>query len=167
MRKIYIAGPMRGIADWNFPAFDAAVARWRAAGWQAFSPASMDRALGYDQDSSVNGAHLRHVMLADVAALFVADAIALLPGWRRSAGATVELAMAQFLDLEVYCAETMRRVEPGKLPWENQSVIGEWDEAWRNIHQRSSDAYQDAERKHGFQDASGGAAPGHDPDLCV
>lgn len=117
--RVYIAGPMRGLPDWNFPAFDAAEERWRAAGHIAFSPAQVDRALKYgpDQNTEVCDIHLRHVINLDVACIMVADAIALLPGWENSCGTTVELALAQFLGLPVYDAVSMERIYPTLKPW--------------------------------------------------
>jgi hypothetical protein len=44
--RVYIAGPMRGIPEFNFPAFDAA-ARGRAMGLEIISPAELDRAHGF------------------------------------------------------------------------------------------------------------------------
>lgn len=117
--RIYIAGPMRGIPEWNFPAFDEAEARWRAAGHVPFSPAQVDRALKYDpneQGEATNG-HLRHVIQMDIACIMAADAIALLPGWENSRGATVELSLAQFIGIPVYDAITMERIEPAGRPW--------------------------------------------------
>lgn len=41
--RIYIAGPMRGYPNFNFPAFDEAAARGRALGHEIISPAEIDR----------------------------------------------------------------------------------------------------------------------------
>ena len=43
MKKLYVAGPMRGIDLFNFPAFDLAKAEMTRAGWHVISPADMDR----------------------------------------------------------------------------------------------------------------------------
>lgn len=135
MRKIYIAGPMRGRPNGNLPAFDEAEARWREAGWQVMSPAAMVRALGYVQAASpgtnfhqADRAHLNHVFQIDFACLFASDAVALLPGWERSAGATAELALAQVLGLEVYDAVTRERINPPCRPWSSQYRPPVWGE---------------------------------------
>jgi hypothetical protein len=121
--RIYLAGPMRGLRDWNFPAFDLAERLWRGAGHQPFSPAATCRVLGYalgdgtDPAAPVDDGHLRHVMSMDIACIMAADAIGLLPGWEDSTGATLELALAQFLGLGVYDALTMYRMYPPTRPW--------------------------------------------------
>src|SRR5437870_2742316 len=119
--KIYIAGPMRGRPDWNFAAFDAAAERWRAAGYQPFSPAAVDRALGYSEVHGCPPEQLRHVIQMDLACVLAADAVALLPGWEASKGSAVELALAQFLGLPVYDALTMKRIHPLNQPWSHTS----------------------------------------------
>ena len=47
-KRLYIAGPMRGIPQYNFPVFDAARDKAIALGWDAVSPADLDRANGFD-----------------------------------------------------------------------------------------------------------------------
>ncbi len=45
---IYIAGPMSGYPQYNFPAFDKARDELEKNGWQVGSPADMDREHGFD-----------------------------------------------------------------------------------------------------------------------
>ena len=40
---IYVAGPMRGHHDYNYPAFDRQTRVLRAQGWDVVNPADMDR----------------------------------------------------------------------------------------------------------------------------
>lgn len=102
MSRIYIAGPMRGRPDFNFPAFDRTAAKFRALGWDVVSPAEMDREL----DGPLAHSNARWTfpvyMDRDIKVLVTCDAIALLYGWEGSLGANVELTIARALDLPVY-----------------------------------------------------------------
>ena len=39
MTRVYIAGPMTGLPDFNYPAFNAAAAKLRALGLEVLNPA--------------------------------------------------------------------------------------------------------------------------------
>jgi len=112
--KLYVAGPMRGIPEFNFPAFHAAASKLRAEGHYVFNPAERDNERhGVDiSKGNVNGdeAHaakehgfnLRVALGEDLAWICEhADGIALLPGWQNSKGATAERAAAIALGLSV------------------------------------------------------------------
>lgn len=101
--RIYLAGPMRGIESYNFPAFEAGAALLRAQGHYVFSPAEND-CVRYGNDFLNNPSvfNLRATMEDDLRWIcHYADAIALLPGWEESAGVKVERALADLLKLEV------------------------------------------------------------------
>lgn len=111
--KVYLAGPMRGIPNFNFPAFDYAAHKLRNEGFEVFSPAERDRdihgiklednATG-DEDVAAKavGFSLREALGADTAWIAAnASHIALLPGWESSSGANAELALARALGLTV------------------------------------------------------------------
>lgn len=113
-RHCYVAGPMRGIPEFNFPAFHAAAAKLRAEGWIVFNPAEKDNERhGTDiskgnvtGDESIaakeHGFNLREALALDLDFICRhADAIALLPGWEKSKGATAEHATAVALGLEI------------------------------------------------------------------
>jgi hypothetical protein len=110
--RIYIAGPMRGIEAFNFPAFDAAAEQLRALGYEVFNPADHDReqhgdavndsATGDLDDIADTGFTLRAALAADAAWICEhADAVALLPGWDSSKGASAEAALGRALGLLV------------------------------------------------------------------
>ena len=112
--KIYLAGPMRGIPEFNFPAFYRAAAQLERLGHTVFNPAAKDceqygadisrgNATGSEQQAAAqHGFNLREALGADLAWICLhADGIALLPGWRNSKGATAEHATAVALGLEV------------------------------------------------------------------
>jgi hypothetical protein len=84
--KLYIAGPMSGYEDYNYPAFNEAQAKLERAGFEVLNPARQGYGLEY--------ADYLALALADV---FACDAIALLPGWERSPGAAAEVALADAL----------------------------------------------------------------------
>lgn len=88
--RIYIAGPMTGIPDLNFPAFHAAAARLRGIGHVAVNPAEINP----DPVAS-----WPVCMRQDIAKLVTCDAVALLPGWEKSRGATLEHHIAQQLGM--------------------------------------------------------------------
>lgn len=105
--RIYIAGPMRGLPLFNFPAFDAAAKKLRAMGHEVVSPAELDRAVGFDPATSVpDDAFMRRALARDLVAVTECDAIALLHGWQNSQGTRLELSLARMLGLKVLDANT-------------------------------------------------------------
>jgi Domain of unknown function (DUF4406) len=123
--KVYLSGPMRGIPDFNFPAFDAAAAYLRSQGHEVFNPAEKDREhdptgvswkspTGDITKAEATGVFDRRVAIrADLDYIIDhADAIALLPGWFKSKGANAELWLARFLDLtELHLSPTETGIE--------------------------------------------------------
>jgi hypothetical protein len=111
--KIYIAGPMRGYPDFNFPAFKD-MAEWlRLKGYTVFNPAERDESVhGPDVGKSATGDlgeavqkgfSLREALAADMKFIAEeADAIYMLAGWEASAGARAEWALAQALGLQTF-----------------------------------------------------------------
>lgn len=107
--KVYVAGPMRGYPEFNFPAFDDAAAKLRALGHEVFSPAERDREhFGATVNESATGDlrdikvpfDLRETLRADLDWITMhADAVVVLPGWEGSKGATAETATARAINL--------------------------------------------------------------------
>ncbi len=92
MTRIYIAGPMSGLPDLNYPAFNAMAERLRALSFEVENPAEnpppkCESWLGY--------------MRMAVAQLATCDAVVMLPGWSKSKGACIEHQLAVGLGLEI------------------------------------------------------------------
>ncbi len=90
--KIYIAGPMRGMPNYNFDAFNEAAEWLRAKGYEVYNPAELP---GQQFTDATNREALA-VELAWVATN--ADAIYMLHGWEQSRGAMAEWALARALN---------------------------------------------------------------------
>ena len=113
--KCYIAGPMRGIEKYNYPAFNKAAAVLRAAGWLVYNPAEMDanfdvenystRSITQQQEHDTNEA-ARHFARRDVNVILNelkgedGDAIYMLPGFEGSTGAKAEIALGRWVGLK-------------------------------------------------------------------
>lgn len=100
--RVYLAGPMTGIPEFNFPEFDRNAAILESAGHTVFNPAQMDRELGFDPTvPEVSGQFLRDALRRDLSAICGADAIAMIQGWEKSGGARIEWMLAVHLGLEI------------------------------------------------------------------
>lgn len=93
MKAVYIAGPMTGYEDWNFPAFAAVAASLRSSGETVISP----HEIPFD-DKTDNPTCLRLCLRA----LLDCESLVLLPGWRDSKGASVEHAVAEALNMPIH-----------------------------------------------------------------
>lgn len=96
MTTIYIAGPMSGLPDFNYPAFDAAEVTLRAAGFDVLNPTSSEA-------ENTTGEPQTWVWYMRRALRLVtqADAVATLDGWQESAGARLEVSVANQLRMQV------------------------------------------------------------------
>lgn len=107
MPRVYIAGPMRGLPLYNFPAFDAAADVWRRIGFEVINPAEVDRIMdGLDPYDPHPMRTFEEYMRRDIKLLLQVDAIAFLPGWQHSTGAVTEYMVGAALGLALFDAET-------------------------------------------------------------
>lgn len=100
--RIYLAGPMRGYPAFNWPAFDRAAGALRRAGYEVVNPAELDRVDGLHPTTVVSHDLAHSLLKRDLAILAMCTAIALLPGWERSEGATREFEESRRLGLPAY-----------------------------------------------------------------
>jgi hypothetical protein len=106
-KEIYIAGPMSGIPEYNFPAFFAAEKRLSEQGWKVWNPAAKETENDVQADESFatgdnrklvdNGWDFREAYLWDCKKVIYGDGIYMLKGWENSPGARGEHAVALFV----------------------------------------------------------------------
>lgn len=90
----YLSGPMTGLPDFNYPAFNENAAWLRAKGLQVINPAEN---FGGNEELP-----REEYMRRDVEDLLRADAIILMDDWYKSAGSRLELEIAKQIGLEVW-----------------------------------------------------------------
>lgn len=155
--RVYIAGPMTGLPEFNFPAFHEAAAAWREAGWEVLNPAE-----AFDGDTS---RQYKDYVEHDMVLIRSCDAIAMLPGWDGDGarGSVWERAIALLLGLSVYDAHAPVRPTP-RLPAE--TIL---QEAQRLVHGDRGDAYGHPAIDYGRTGRMWGAilgTPDIDPRIC-
>jgi hypothetical protein len=91
--KIYIAGPMTGLKDFNYPAFNKASELLRGKGHEIENPAENPK----PECNSWSG-----YMRMSIVQIVKCDGVALLPGWWRSKGATTECFIAWRLGMKIF-----------------------------------------------------------------
>lgn len=107
MKKVYIAGPMTGYPEFNFPAFFRAQADFEARGWKVFNPAAKDEEANIHEmeayktgDAVVaikEGFDYKGAFMWDCDKVINGDGIFMLKGWEFSPGAVAEHAVARFI----------------------------------------------------------------------
>jgi nucleoside 2-deoxyribosyltransferase len=111
--KVYLSGPMSGIPDENFPAFNAAARALHLIGYKVVNPAEFNT----DVTGLEGRARWVKFLKVDIKALVDCDGIVMLPGWEDSEGAKLEHSTASALDIPVMTlAEAV--IEAPNLTWE-------------------------------------------------
>ncbi|MGO4608389.1 DUF4406 domain-containing protein [Variovorax sp. 2RAF20] len=110
-QRAYIAGPMTGLPEFNFPAFNVLAAELRAQGWHIENPA---------EHGIVEGATWADYLHYDISRIATCEAIFLLPGWSKSKGAALEVHIAQTLGLAIHLSEG---AEPRSTPPQKTKAV--------------------------------------------
>lgn len=90
--RLYLAGPMTGYPQLNFPAFHDMAARLRHLGHDIINPAEIN---------PNPGAAWTECMKADIPQMLTCEGVVTLPGWERSRGASLEVYVASNLGMLV------------------------------------------------------------------
>jgi len=122
--RVYLAGPMSNLPQFNFPAFNEASLRLRAKGVAVVSPHELDSPAiqaaslksidGALEDGKVAGETWGAILARDVQVVADnIDAVAFLPGWQRSRGAKLEAVVGLLCGHKFYTYEDGNLVPKG------------------------------------------------------
>ncbi|TPQ28972.1 DUF4406 domain-containing protein [Methylomonas sp. EFPC3] len=92
MTRIYLAGPMSGIADFNYPLFNATAEKLRAKGYHVENPA---------ENPVPEGNSWREYMRLSIRQMLTCDMAVFLPNWEQSRGAQLEHEVATQLSMPI------------------------------------------------------------------
>lgn len=91
-KSIYLSGPMTGLPEFNYPAFNAAAAYLRALGYVVENPAENP------EPPCKSWAGYMRLALAQ---LVQCEVTVRLPGWQNSRGAVIESSLSRMLGMDV------------------------------------------------------------------
>ena len=97
--KVYIAGPISGMPDYNKIAFASMADKLRDAGFDVVNPHDTCRKIVEEHEGSDKELWVK-CMRADIKQLMDCDYITLLPGWEKSKGCRIEIALCRELGLK-------------------------------------------------------------------
>ena len=110
--KVYLAGPMTGYPNLNFPLFHSEAARLRAMGYVVVNPAEINA-----DPNAEWAACLRN----DIRALIECAGIVLLPGYSSSRGALLEIYIAKALGMARMDAHLAPAILPSSVETQQSS----------------------------------------------
>ena len=93
--KVFISGPMTGLPEFNFPAFNECARILKEFGLAVHNPAEASESFGTDK------AHEFYMRMA-IEGLVTCDAMVQLPGWLGSKGAKIEALVAKSMGVKAY-----------------------------------------------------------------
>ena len=93
MTTLYVAGPMTGLPEFNYPAFNAAAKMLRGFGYVVLNPVDAEDHNPTPGTPQEWDWYMRHALRM----VLDAEGLALLPGWENSRGARLEVQVAQSL----------------------------------------------------------------------
>jgi hypothetical protein len=105
--KLYIAGPMTGMEDWNFPAFFDAEEQLKSLGYAVENPARHDGNTVEEALATVGTLEnpvekWEFYVKRDLKYLLECVGVVLLPGWQESEGARLEVHIAKKLKIPLF-----------------------------------------------------------------
>ena len=105
VRRLYVAGPMSGLPECNYQAFNRAAEALREAGYEVVNPVDVGERSGY-----------RELLKDDLIAMLSCQGVATLRGWEHSTGARNEVMVAGVVALHVKTVGYWLAVAPPESP---------------------------------------------------
>jgi len=107
MTILYLAGPMRGIKNWNFDRFLEVAGKLRDVGYIVLNPAEADLDNGFEpwgmtgfEDITEGFVSRRELLRTDINWIAdMANGVAVLEGWENSSGARAEVAFGDAIEI--------------------------------------------------------------------
>ena len=112
---IYIAGPMSGHPDFNYPLFDRYAKLLRDRGNFVINPAEVGSLFAPPEKIQADNSLRRLVIRAEKSLICQCDIIYLLPHWESSPGARDELEIALQYNLTIMLAEPLQSITVAEL----------------------------------------------------
>lgn len=131
--RLYLSGPMTGLPQQNYPAFHAAAASLRLAGYRVVNPAELHPHSRLRRWLATMTAWLTRTpapalptwgeyMRAALVGLLGCEAIVLLPGWEHSRGARCEVSLAAELGMRRCTIAEALSANTASLPPEGRNA---------------------------------------------
>ena len=108
--RIYLAGPMRGYLEYNFPEFIRVAQEIRDKGHDVFNPAERELQDGFNPETDTVK-ELAYYMQMDLPEVCKSDAVAVLKGWDKSRGAVLEVLVAFGIGKKLLDAYTLEETK--------------------------------------------------------
>ncbi len=106
--RTYLAGPMTGYEEHNFPAFEKLAAHLRQHGHIVVSPRELEAMETGPRKS------WEYYLKRDLKELLTCDHIAVMPNWHRSRGASLEVYVGWRLGFKIIEADTLKETDVSK-----------------------------------------------------
>lgn len=107
--RAYLAGPMTGYEEHNFPAFTSHAAWLRQHGYEVVNPAELEAL------ETGPRKEWAYYLKRDIRELLTCDSVAVMRGWENSPGATLEVYIGWRLGFAIFAAEDFTTVDVSKF----------------------------------------------------
>ena len=144
----YLAGPMTGYEDHNFPAFTSHAAWLRQHGYEVVNPAELEAL------ETGPRKEWAYYLKRDIRELLTCNAVAVMRGWENSPGATLEVYIGWRLGFSIFKAEDFTTVDVSKFDFsgiQNETNGGSFMRSFTmRKMQRPVELVDTVETLHGF-----------------